>query len=109
MKTMNKTQLIGYVGADPKTTDCKNGAKMVILSVATDHAIKNKKGEKEYISTWHNIIAFGPTAEIAVSSFSKGSHILVEGHLVYRTFQDKIGHTRYMTEIIAYRVMNLDR
>jgi single-strand DNA-binding protein len=109
MKTLNKVQLIGYLGEDPKVLNCANGSKLVKLNLATHHPGKNEKGDKVYVSCWHSVIAFDKPAEIAEKNFTKGSHVMVEGHLVYNTYEDKNGHTRYVTEIKAAYFTNLDR
>lgn len=109
MKTQNKVQLIGYVGNEPTLFTAVNGSKKLTLRVATDQYFKKENGEPFKKTTWHDIVAWEKTAEIAAVDFSKGSHILVEGKINYRTYEDKNGHTRYVTEIKASTFMNLDR
>jgi single-strand DNA-binding protein len=108
-KTQNQVQLIGYVGNDPTLQVLTNGNKKVRLRIATDHAVKNEKGELDYIATWHTIIAWDEVADTVVNNFSKGSHILVEGPIIYRTYDNKQGITCHVTEIYARHCLNLDR
>lgn len=105
----NSAQLIGYVGKDPAIKVLESGTKRASISIATHYLIKNEGSEKTYRTTWHRIIAWGPHAEYAERSFVKGSHILVDGSIVYRTYPDTTGHTRYITEIKADTLINLDR
>ena len=69
---------------------------------------KNENGNVK-VTTWHDVVAWEKNAEAAENNFIKGSHILVEGQIVYRTYEDHAGHTRYITEIKAQTLMNLDR
>lgn len=109
MKTQNKVQLIGYAGSEPQVRLFASGSKKASLSVATHHPRKKDTGEVEWVTTWHSIIAWNERAEYLAENFIKGSHLLVEGSLVYRTYEDKQGHTRYITEIKANYFLNLDR
>jgi single-strand DNA-binding protein len=105
----NSIQLIGYVGKDPIVKVWNNGNKRANLRVATHHLIKTPGKEKLFATTWHEVIAWDHAADYAERSFVKGSHILVDGSIVYRTYPDATGHTRYVTEIKADTLINLDR
>ncbi len=109
MKTQNKVQLIGYVGKDPVIKTTPTGKKCISIRVATDSFFKSANGGKIKNTTWHEVIAWEKKAESAANNFITGSHILVEGTIVYRTYEDRTGHTRYVTEIKAASLMNLDR
>lgn len=109
MKTQNKASLIGYVGNDPDIFILPSGDKKVRLRVATDHTVVDRDGNKSYKATWHNVIAWGAKAEMVINNFSKGSHILVEGPIVYTNYLDKSGKMRYDTAIYAKHFLNLDR
>lgn len=95
----NQVLLIGYVGQHLESKKTANGLQ-VKLRVATHN------GD---LTVWHNIIAWDQTAAYAERSFVKGSRIIVDGSIRYRTYPDKTGHTRYVTEIKAHSLMNLDR
>jgi single-strand DNA-binding protein len=105
----NNVQLIGYVGADPVIKVLASGSKKAKIRVATHYKLKNEQEGKKYGTTWHNVIAWDTDAEYAERSFVKGSHILVTGDLIYRTYPDAHDHSRYITEIRARELMNLDR
>jgi single-strand DNA-binding protein len=105
----NSVQLIGYVGEDPKIKLLGNGSKRASIKVATHYALKKEGSKKEFATTWHDVVAWEGTAEYAMRSFVKGSHILINGSIVYRTYFDHTGHTRYVTEIKADTLINLDR
>lgn len=109
MKTQNKAQLIGYVGNDPIITTASNGSKRATMRVATDKFFKNKNGEKIKQTQWHTIVAWDKRADYAENNFLKGSHILIEGQIKYRSFNDSKGEPRHISEIIAELLMNLDR
>lgn len=108
MKT-NQVLLIGYVGADPVIKSTGKGMKRAFIRMATHMPITNEKGEKVWNTIWHDIVAWGSTAVYAGRSFVKGSKIMVDGYIEYRTCPDKSGHTRYFTQIKANSLMNLDR
>jgi single-strand DNA-binding protein len=109
MKTQNKVQLIGYVGKDPVITTTSKGSKLARISVATDTFFKNGSGKNVRVTTWHEVVAWEKKAEEVENNFIKGSHILVEGQIIYKTYPDYTGHIRYTTEIKAQTLMNLDR
>ncbi len=94
MKTQNKVQLIGYVGNDPVIKTASNGSKLARIRMATNTFFKNEQGEKITHTSWHDVIAWKKKAEMAENNFLKGSHILIEGHIIYRTYEDKAGHRR---------------
>ena len=108
MKT-NHIQLIGYVGSDLSPSRTSNGNKRINIRVATHYPVKNNQGETNWQTAWHDVIAWDHTADYAGRSFVKGSKILVEGSIQYRSYPDKSGHIRYITQIKADSLMNLDR
>ena len=105
----NRVLLIGYVGQHLSGKKMENGTKRVGIRMATHYEYKNDKGEKKNHTVWHNVVAWDGTAEYAERSFVKGSKIMVEGSIEYRTYDDKKGHKRYLTQIKAHGLMNLDR
>ncbi len=108
MKT-NQVLLIGYVGKDPQTTQTTKGSKRICIRMATHYRRSNTAGEPSFQTVWHNVVAWDQKAEYAERNFIKGSKILVEGVIDYRNYPDKLGHTRYVTEIRANSLLNLDR
>ena len=87
----NKVQLIGNLGNDPEIITLENGTKWAKFSIATNETYKNAKGEKVTDTQWHNIVAWGKLAEIAEEFLSKGKEIMVEGKLVYRSYETNEG------------------
>ena len=96
----NRVQLIGNLGQDPEIKVLESGKKVVRFTMATKEEYKNANGQKVSESTWHNIVAWDTLADIASKYLKKGNEVAVEGRLSYRTYDDKNGETRYVTEII---------
>lgn len=97
----NKVSLIGNLGADPEVKVFESGKKKVKLALATKDSYKNTNGEKVEETQWHNLIVLGKTAEIAEKYLQKGSQLAVEGKLTYRSYEDKNGEKKYITEILV--------
>lgn len=104
----NKVQLIGNLGMDPEVKSLDGGKKLAKMSIATNENYKNAKGEKVTETQWHNLIAWGKTAEIVEKFLKKGSEVAVEGKLINRNYIDKEGIKRYVTEIEVSEVLMLD-
>ncbi len=100
----NSVRLIGRVGNNPETTKFDNGIK-VSLSLATSEYYYNAEKEKVETTHWHNLIAWGKTAEIIQKYVEKGKEIAIEGKLTYRNYEDKEGNKRYVTEIVVNEVV----
>ena len=97
----NKVQLIGNLGNDPEMFEFDGGKKKVKLSVATNEVYFNKEGEKVTDTQWHNVIAWGKIAERASKFLVKGQEIALEGKLVNRSYDDKDGNKKYITEVVV--------
>ena len=95
----NKVQLIGHLGAAPEVINTENGKKFARFSVATNESYRNSKGEKVNETTWHNLIAWGKVAEIAEKYLEKGREVAIEGKLISRSYTDKEGNKKYVTEV----------
>ena len=95
----NSVQLIGRLGQDPEVRDLTSGKKLTTFSVATSDSYKNSDGEKVEDTQWHNIVAWGKVGEIASEYLKKGTEVCVEGKLVHRSYENKEGEKRYVTEI----------
>ena len=105
----NKVQLIGNLGAAPEVKTLDGGKKLARISLATNETYKNAKGEKVTETQWHNIIAWGKTAEIVEKYFTKGLEVMVDGKLVSRNYTDKDGVKRYVTEVQANDLLILTK
>lgn len=103
----NKVQLIGNVGQEPTITNLESGKKVVRLSLATNENYKNSNGEKQKDINWHNIVAWGKTAEIIEKYVKKGKEIAIEGKLMTRSYEDKDSVKRYVTEVVISEILLL--
>lgn len=99
--SVNKVILIGRLGKDPETRYMTNGEAVTNCTLATSESWKDKSGEKQEKTEWHNLVFYRRLAEIAGEYLKKGSQIYVEGKLQTRKWQDKEGKDRYTTEIVA--------
>ena len=103
----NRVQLIGYAGTNPEIKHFEGNKNMAKLSLATLEVYKNAKGEKVNETQWHQLIAFGKVAKIFEKYISKGKEIAIQGRLVYRSYEDKNGDKKYITEIEVKEVLLL--
>ena len=106
---VNKVILIGNLGKDPEVRTLENGAMYAKFSLATNESYKDKNGEWHNITEWHNIIMWRALAERAEKQLKKGSQIYVEGKLTSRSYQDKDGNTKYITEVRVNTFRSLDK
>ncbi|MBI3896758.1 MAG: single-stranded DNA-binding protein [Gammaproteobacteria bacterium] len=105
---VNKVILVGNLGKDPEVRYSPNGQAIANCTIATSESWKDKNtGEKQERTEWHRIVFFGRLAEIAGEYLKKGSQIYVEGRLQTRKWQDKDGHDRYTTEVVATEMQRL--
>ena len=95
----NKVQLIGNLGNAPEVKNTENGKKLARFSMATNESYRGRTGEKITETTWHNIVAWGKVADIAEKFLTKGKEVAIEGKLINRSYTDKDGIKRYITEI----------
>jgi single-strand DNA-binding protein len=105
----NRVQLIGHVGNDPEIKTFEGGKTLANLTIATNDSYKNEKGEKVEKTEWHKIVAWGKTAEIIEKFVTKGKEIAIDGKLTHRSYEDKNGEKRYITEVVASEVMLLGK
>ena len=105
----NRVQLIGNLGQDPEIVNLENGGKLAKFSIATSESYKNAQGEKVEDTQWHNIVAWGKTAEIVENYLAKGRQVAVEGKLVHRSYENKAGEKRYITEVRCNELLMLGK
>jgi single-strand DNA-binding protein len=103
----NNVQLIGNLGMNPEIITLENGKKLAKMTVATNETYKNQKGETVKETQWHNITAWAKQAEIAEKYLTKGKQVCVQGKLSNRSYTDKEGVKRYITEIICQEILML--
>jgi len=103
----NSVQLIGNLGMDPEVKNLDNGKTVANLSLATTETYKNQKGEKVKDTTWHRLVAWGKTAEIAEKYLQKGSEIAIEGKLINRSYENADGEKKYVSEVLVNEILML--
>lgn len=101
MASLNKVMLIGNLGRDPEVRYMPNGDAVANFSIATTENYKDKNGDKQERTEWHNIVCYRRLGEIAGQYLKKGRSVYIEGKIQTRKWQDKEGKDRYTTEIIA--------
>jgi len=104
----NKVQLIGHVGQEPEVKTV-NGKKVANITLATNDFYYNDKNEKVEQTEWHRIAAWGKTAEIIEKYVTKGKEIAVEGKLTHRSYDDKEGNKRYLSEVLISEILLLGK
>lgn len=107
-RTLNKVMLIGNVGKDPDVNFTPTGVKVAQFRMATSESWKDKDGAIQEHTDWHTIVAWRGLAEIVERLIHRGSRIYVEGKIQTRTYDDKEGQKRYVTEIVADNILLLD-
>ena len=107
MASVNKVILVGNLGRDPEVRYMPNGDAVANYSIATTETWKDKQGNRQEKTEWHNIVMYRRLAEIAGEYLKKGSSVYIEGRLQTRKWQDKQGNDRYTTEIIADQLQML--
>lgn len=105
----NSVQLIGHVGQEPEIKNLEGGKKLANFSIATNEVYYRENGDKVEKTEWHRITAWGKTAEIIEKYVAKGKEIAIGGKLSHRSYDDKDGIKRYVTEVIADEVLLLGK
>ena len=103
---VNKVQLIGRLGNDPKVQEFNN-VKRAAINLATNEVYKNAKGERVQNTTWHNVVAWRKTADLIEKLCKKGKEVAIEGKLVQRSYTDKNDQKKFVTEIVATKMVLL--
>jgi single-strand DNA-binding protein len=101
MAGINKVILVGNLGKDPEVRHLENGASVANFPVATTESYKDKNGNRQEQTEWHNIVLWRGLAQVAEQYLKKGSQVYIEGKIRSRSWQDKEGNTRYTTEIVG--------
>jgi len=107
MASVNKVIVLGNLGKDPDLRHLPNGDAVCNFSLATTESWKDKDGNKQDKTEWHNVVIFRKLAEIAGEYLKKGRPVYIEGRLQTRKWQDKEGKDRYTTEIVADQMQML--
>ncbi|RDV14086.1 single-stranded DNA-binding protein [Pontibacter diazotrophicus] len=101
MASVNKVILIGNLGKDPEVRHLEGGVAVARFPMATSESFKDKSGQKQERTEWHNIVVWRGLAEVAEKYLKKGNSVYIEGRLRTNNYQDKEGIQRYSTEIVA--------
>jgi single-strand DNA-binding protein len=105
----NKVQLIGRLGQDPEIKTLESGKKVAHFNLATNESYRNAEGTKIDETTWHSIVAWNGLAELSSKFLSKGREVCIEGRISYRSYTDKNGVQRNVTEIVASDLVMLSQ
>lgn len=103
----NKVQLIGNLGNAPEIINLESGKKLAKFAIATNESYRNAKGETVKETQWHNLVAWGKTAEIVEKYLTKGNEVVIEGKLTSRSYEDKEGNKKYITEVVVNELLML--
>lgn len=105
----NKVQLIGHVGQEPEIKNLDGGKKVANITLATNEVYYRDNGDKVEQTEWHKVVAWGKTAEVIEKYVNKGKEIAIEGKLTHRSYDDKNGEKRYVTEVVANEILLLGK
>ena len=104
MAGVNKVILVGNLGADPEARSLNNGGEVVNMRIATSESWKDRDGNRQERTEWHNVVIFNENlGKVAKSYLRKGSKVYLEGQIQTRKWQDQSGADRYTTEIVLQR------
>ena len=107
--SVNKAILVGNLGKDPELRYTPSGTAVCTFSLATTDRFKNKQGEQQERTEWHNIVVWAGLAEICGKYLTKGKQVYIEGRIQNRSYDDRDGNKRYITEIVASEMQMLGR
>ncbi|WP_298395562.1 single-stranded DNA-binding protein [Flavobacterium sp.] len=105
----NKVQLIGNVGQEPEIKTFEGGKKVANLTIATNEVYYKENGDKVENTEWHRVSAWGKTADIIEKYVTKGKEIAIEGKLTHRSYDDKDGNKRYITEVMVNELVLMSK
>ena len=104
MAGVNKVILVGNLGADPEARSLNNGGEVVNMRIATSESWKDRDGNRQERTEWHNVVIFNENlGKVAKNYLRKGSKVYLEGQIQTRKWQDQSGNDKYTTEIVLQR------
>ena len=103
----NRVQLIGNIGKDPQVKSFESGKTMASFSLATTDNYLDQNGKRVSDTQWHQVVAWGKTANFVENYLEKGNRVAVDGKLVHRSYNDKDGVTKYITEVVVNEILML--
>jgi single-strand DNA-binding protein len=101
----NNVHLIGHVGANPEIKTTASGKKVANFDIATTDVFYDPNGEKQTETMWHNLVAWGKTAENVEKFLSKGKEVVIQGKIANRSYTDKNGTKKYVSEILVQEML----
>ena len=107
--SVNKAILVGNLGKDPELRYTPSGTAVCTFTLATSERFKNKQGEQQDRTEWHNIVVWAGLAEICGKYLTKGKQVYIEGRIQNRSYDDRDGNKRYISEIVANEMQMLSR
>lgn len=107
--SVNKVILVGNLGKDPELRYTPSGAAVCTFSLATSERFKNKQGEQQDRTEWHNIVVWAGLAEICGKYLTKGKQVYLEGRIQNRSYDDRDGNKRYISEVVVNEMQMLGR
>lgn len=105
--SVNKVILVGRLGKDPEVRYTPSGTAVATFSMATTENFKDRDGNRQEKTEWHNIVAWRQLAEICGKFLHKGKQVYIEGKIQTRSYDDRDGNKRYITEIVADQMQML--
>lgn len=105
----NSAQLIGNVSQEPEIKTFETGRKLANITIATNDVYYKENGDKVEKTEWHRVTAWGKTADIIEKYVTKGKEVAVEGKLTHRSYDDKEGNKRYITEVVINEILLLNK
>ena len=106
-KIKNRVQLIGNIGKDPQVKHFESGKSLASFTIATNESYTDREGKKVTDTQWHNVVAWGNTANYVENYLEKGNRVCVDGKLIHRSYTDKQGEVRYITEVQISEILQL--
>ena len=106
--SVNKAILIGRLGKDPELRYTPSGKAVASFSLATSERWTGQDGEKKESTVWHNIVAWGRQAEVIKEYLAKGKQVYIEGRISNRSYDDKEGNKKYISEVVVQNFTFLD-
>ena len=107
--SVNKVILIGHLGKDPEVRHLEGNTSVATFTLATSESYTAKDGRRVEQTEWHNIVAWRHLADLSAKFLQKGKQVYVEGKIRSRSYDDKEGNKRYITEIIAENMQLLGK
>ena len=106
---INKVILVGNLGKEPEVKHFEGGGAVAKFSIATNEKFKNKAGEMQEQTEWHNVVVWNALAGVAEKYLKRGARVYIEGKLTHRKYQDASGADKYITEVVGRTLKMLDR